>query len=51
MSTKILLRCLLLNVTVCYISYPLNVIGLVVSVEDVKFFSHSSLFCTYNAAV
>ena len=45
----LLLRCLLLIVTVCYISFPLNFIVTVVLVED--FYSHSSLFCTYNAAV
>ena len=48
---KILFRCLLLIVTVRFISFPLNFIVSVVSVEDVQFFSLSSLFCTYNAAV
>ena len=39
MSIKILFRCLFLIVTVCFISFPLNFIVSVVSVEDVQFFS------------
>ena len=50
MSIKILLRCLLLIVTVRFISFPLSFIVSVVSVVDVQFFKPVS-FVTLVSAV
>ena len=50
MSIKNLFRCLLLLVTVCFISFPLSFIVSVVSVEDVNFFKPVS-FVTLVTAV
>ena len=47
---KILFRCLLLIVTVCFISFPLSFIVSVVSVVDVQFFKPVS-FVTLVSAV
>ena len=52
-SIKKSLRCWLLIVTVCYISFPLNFIVTVVSVEDVQcffvFFAHYIHYTCYSS--